>query len=928
MRKSFKAFLSGLLAVIMLVTAIPFAVFAETRTEAPHGSVKGQTLLGDADQDGTIGIADAIMIARHALGLSSVISTCDINRDGVITIADSILAARCAMMLIEWMYDIEISYTRPADGHTLLDEETNTYYVDNQMLVVGRDGVAKEQIAELVSEYNGVIVGYIELTDDFQIQFSQEYPLAVLETIAEQLKTSELVDEAMIHQMTPTDLSDAPTNDSEWVNEEWSETIPYGKNWGVEALECVRAWNCYNSVPNETVNVGIIDSMFDTNHEDLNFVKVWNNPSNISSEKDYFERSHGTHVTGTFAATFNNEKGITGVAPRTNIYGYSMHGSTTDPIVEANRLTGTFEWKYAIANLVTANCRVINVSMGKGEGYKDGEITDFNLDWEAWLLGVFLSKLLSYGYDFVIVQAAGNENQNARNSGLFTRIDFPEVQDRIIVVAAIKNNGRHRAGLLGGFWGEGVFGDYVFDGYQFAWWFSNWGDRVDVVAPGVKIYSSVPGNKYEDHHYLESWDGTSMAAPHISGIAAMCFSVNANISGKQVKELISNVSTGSDTSNPVFPTVSVRKKGRTYNYPLPSAFRCVNIAAFLEGENMQPVYAQTGTIMGHIYRYTDNPSEIAGVAISAYEKQGSSIVLAGSTVSSDDGEFILALKTGNYSLNIFLDGFLPYAIDSVDVIEGQTTFVDTIFLIPDEYENQSYQINGSVTNALTGENLSGVNIKLRLGWNNTSGDLALDASGSPAKTTSNSSGQYSIEMPAMCYTAEFSKEGYITTYSNVISAPNTGLWNTSLSPILASGEYRIVLTWGADPRDLDSHVEGTLTNGNSFHVYYSDKTQNDGSITVCELDHDDIDGYGPETITLRPIDTCSYYYYIKRFNGSGSISTSGAQVKIYSGSTLLWTFNAPTNQGTGDYWNVLALVNGRPVIKNTITDSPDTGYQN
>ena len=123
-------------------------------------------------------------------------------------------------------------------------------------------------------------------------------------------------------------------------------------------------------------------------------------------------------------------------------------------------------------------------------------------------------------------------------------------------------------------------------------------------------------------------------------------------------------------------------------------------------------------------------------------------------------------------------------------------------------------------------------------------------------------------------------------------------------------------------------MSGLTSSGSSFHVYYSSKNAFDGDSLICNLDLDDTTSYGPETITLNTNTASPYYYYVHRYSGSGSIATSNAQVKVYKGDTLLRTFNAPTDKGTADYWNVFAIVNGRIVINNTITSSPDTTYAN
>ena len=92
------------------------------------------------------------------------------------------------------------------------------------------------------------------------------------------------------------------------------------------------------------------------------------------------------------------------------------------------------------------------------------------------------------------------------------------------------------------------------------------------------------------------------------------------------------------------------------------------------------------------------------------------------------------------------------------------------------------------------------------------------------------------------------------------------------------------------------------------------------------LDLDDTDGNGPETITLKPTTTEPYYYYIYRYAGDGTVATSGAHIEIYNGENCIRTFDVPTDQGDGDYWNVFAIVNGTLVVNNTITDEANISY--
>ena len=69
-----------------------------------------------------------------------------------------------------------------------------------------------------------------------------------------------------------------------------------------------------------------------------------------------------------------------------------------------------------------------------------------------------------------------------------------------------------------------------------------------------------------------------------------------------------------------------------------------------------------------------------------------------------------------------------------------------------------------------------------------------------------------------------------------------------------------------------------------------------------------------------------YYYYLHRYAGEGYLSTSNAQINVYSGNTLVRTFNVPADKGNSDYWNVFAIKNNSIIVNNTITYEPNTSY--
>lgn len=105
-------------------------------------------------------------------------------------------------------------------------------------------------------------------------------------------------------------------------------------------------------------------------------------------------------------------------------------------------------------------------------------------------------------------------------------------------------------------------------------------------------------------------------------------------------------------------------------------------------------------------------------------------------------------------------------------------------------------------------------------------------------------------------------------------------------------QFRAVLRWGAEPRDIDSHL--WLPPASPDHVYWSEKGTLAG-FPNAELDIDDVSGFGPETITIDPIHVGTYIYAVHHFAGLGTIGTSGATVQVFKGANLVAEYEAPTD---------------------------------
>ena len=170
-------------------------------------------------------------------------------------------------------------------------------------------------------------------------------------------------------------------------------------------------------------------------------------------------------------------------------------------------------------------------------------------------------------------------------------------------------------------------------------------------------------------------------------------------------------------------------------------------------------------------------------------------------------------------------------------------------------------------------------------------------------------------------TVTASHEGYVTYTNNQVVIPDGGSLELaiSLSPTLSTGQMRFVLTWGASPSDLDSHLKTPSIEGNTYHVYYDDKGSAD-SPPYALLDIDDITSYGPETTTIYNLFTGEYHYYIYNYSGNPEITTSGAVVQIFNDNGLIHNLQIPT-VGEGRYWDICTVngSTGAVNIINTIT---------
>ncbi len=193
-------------------------------------------------------------------------------------------------------------------------------------------------------------------------------------------------------------------------------------------------------------------------------------------------------------------------------------------------------------------------------------------------------------------------------------------------------------------------------------------------------------------------------------------------------------------------------------------------------------------------------------------------------------------------------------------------------------------------------------------------------------TTTDSNGNYTLlNIPAGTQEVRASATGFVTdTQTVIVQAGATKTVNFALSPTLAQGEIRVVLTWGVAPRDLDSHL--WLPASRAFHVYFANMGNCNAHPYAC-LDVDDVTSYGPETITIRQRYQGRYVYAVYNYSGESAITGSNGRVRVYGSSGLVADYQVPTS-GSGRWWYVFDLdgATGAITTRNYITGSSPGPY--
>lgn len=494
----------------------------------------------------------------------------------------------------EVVFNDRMTLYRPPAESFALDEATGQVFVADELLVMFTAETTEAEAADAIAGWGGRRVGYLAAINRYEVLFDQRRSRAELTALAVELEQHPQVEIAYLNDLHVAAAHYQP-DDRGWRGA-WNGRSQADGNWGMEAINAPVLWDYRDEVAKGLgqVRVGVLDVGF-VDNSDLRIDVLSPNEA----------QDHGTHVAGTIGARFDNGEGVAGVVPATATVATKLSGVSADGLNSntASALVAAVQDVYddgyvcltsstsdlALVYLVAERrARVVNYSMGLNPEFVEtyaasrGNTAARRAMSEATEpMARVLGRLLD-GYDFLLVASAGNEAKV---------IDFWNVQSGtpLFVQDTGEPLGYRKAKWHEMPWGRngeidaavGSFftfigssfdrrdgaaaklatrvRDHVLvvgaaglrDGHLYRAGFSNTGDRVDLYAPGVGIESTV-GPDAEGAHdcggvKCELMNGTSMAAPHVTGTLAALWAMDPSLTSQQVKGfLLDNLQSGGD----------------------------------------------------------------------------------------------------------------------------------------------------------------------------------------------------------------------------------------------------------------------------------------------------------------------------------------------------------------------------------------------
>lgn len=395
----------------------------------------------------------------------------------------------------------------PIDSSDIVYDEDSTQQIASNRLNIAITDSSK-QIIDFAKDFKKLypkksyqVIYYDSTTKRVQIRVPTEERNAVREKLKEELKDYDL----LIWEESIFQSKGIPTD-------------PYfgnnSKSWYLQKINAYSAWDL--SKGDKKIKVAIIDEGFDLRHPELSNNII--NPKNVALPKQSIKigpTGHGTHVAGTAIGAMDNNKGLAGIAPNCEFIPIQVGDPT-------GRMSNTAVID-AVLYAIQQEADVINMSLGKlmhprivlMPEMQQEQMTRFLFKDEEAFWNQLFSITNKKG--ITVVLAGGNQN-------VIIGLDPMQRTPYTINVSATDPNNRKAS-------------------------FSNYGKRSTVSAPGVQIYSSIPNANFGP------MDGTSMAAPIVTGAVALIKSVNPALTNQEIADLLQN--TGVPLGSAIGPLIQL-----------------------------------------------------------------------------------------------------------------------------------------------------------------------------------------------------------------------------------------------------------------------------------------------------------------------------------------------------------------------------------
>lgn len=273
--------------------------------------------------------------------------------------------------------------------------------------------------------------------------------------------------------------------------------------WALESVRAYEAWA--QTVCDGSVSIAILDERPDASHADLAANIIATYDAQTQTETLPTAASHGTHVAGIASAAANNGTGVAGVSHNAGLVMVNVFDKSRDASKDAwvtNTALLVRAYAYLEAHQDAFNTRVVNLSLGIKTSGKTSHRDDRLIS--------CIDKAMS-DYGIVTVAAAGN-SELAKPP----YYEYPGDADNVVSVVNL------RRGSAGGTETLSSLSNYNVPGQS----------GKNIAAPGTGILSTVPGDSYG------SLTGTSMAAPHVSGVLALEFAANPQLTATEAVNIL------------------------------------------------------------------------------------------------------------------------------------------------------------------------------------------------------------------------------------------------------------------------------------------------------------------------------------------------------------------------------------------------------